>query len=95
MDNTGQVGLLKIIGEESVAAGTRRITALTGRAAMENVRHTQATLSRAAAALRVPPDEVPDRLETLMKEVRQLKKQLAAGPKGGRRKRRAAAGRCH
>jgi alanyl-tRNA synthetase len=83
LDNTGQVGLLKIVGEESVAAGTRRITALTGRAALENVRHTQATLSRAAAALRVPPDEVPDRLEALMKEVRQLKKQLAAGPKGG------------
>jgi alanyl-tRNA synthetase len=81
--NTAQVGLLKIIGEESVAAGTRRITALTGRAAMDNVRHTQAALSRAAAALRVPPDEVADRLDALMKEVRQLKKQVAAGPKGG------------
>ncbi len=82
LSNTAQVGLLKIIGEESVAAGTRRITALTGRAAMENVRHTQATLGRAAAALRVPPDEVPQRLESLIKEVRQLKKQLATGPKG-------------
>jgi alanyl-tRNA synthetase len=40
-------------------------------------------LSRAAAALRVPPDEVADRLDALMKEVRQLKKQVAAGPKGG------------
>ena len=38
LDNTGQIGLLKIIGEESVAAGTRRITALTGRAALEYVR---------------------------------------------------------
>ena len=83
LDNTGQVGLLKIVGEESVAAGTRRITALTGRAALDDVRHTQAALSRAAAALRVPPDEVPDRVEVLAKEVRQLKKQLAAGPKGG------------
>ena len=39
-------------------------------------------MSRAAAALRVPPDEVADRVEALVKEVRQLKKQ-AAGPKGG------------
>ena len=38
LTNTGQVGLLKIIGEESVAAGTRRITALTGPAALDRVR---------------------------------------------------------
>ena len=80
LENTGQVGLLKIIGEESVAAGTRRITALTGRAALESVRRTQAALSRAAAVLKVPPEEVPERAEALAKEVRQLKKQLAAGP---------------
>ena len=82
LTNTAQVGTFKIIGEESVAAGTRRITALTGKAALRNVRQSQATLSRAAAALRVPPDEVADRVEALVKEVRQLKKQ-AAGPKGG------------
>jgi alanyl-tRNA synthetase len=83
LTNTAQVGLMKIVGEESVAAGTRRITALTGRGAMDNVRYTQNTLSRAAAVLRVSADEVADRLETLMKEVRQLKKQAASGPRGG------------
>ena len=90
LDNTGQVGLFKIIGEESVAAGTRRITALTGRAALEHVRQTQAALSRAAAALRVPPDEVPERVEALAKEVRQLKKQAGRRAEGRRRERRAA-----
>jgi alanyl-tRNA synthetase len=83
LTSTGQVGLFKIIGEESVAAGTRRITALTGRGALINVRQTQAALNRAASALRIPSDEVADRVEALVKEVRQLKKQAAAGPKGG------------
>lgn len=83
LTNSGQTGLFKIIGEESVAAGTRRITALTGRAALKNVRQTQAVVSRAAALLRVSLDEVADRVDALVKEVRQLKKQAAAGPKGG------------
>jgi alanyl-tRNA synthetase len=79
LQRTGQVGLLKIIGEESVAAGTRRITALTGPAAWEHVRRNEQWLARAAGVLKVPAGEVPDRVEALLKEVRQLKKQLAAG----------------
>ena len=54
LDNTGQVGLFKIIGEESVAAGTRRITALTGRGALERLREAEDALAETAAALRVP-----------------------------------------
>ncbi len=46
--NSGQIGLFKIVGEESVAAGTRRITALTGPAAIEHVRRNE-------TALRGPP----------------------------------------
>lgn len=83
LTNSGQTGVFKIIGEESVAAGTRRITALTGRAALKNIRQTQTVASRAAAMLRVSLDEVADRVDALMKEVRQLKKQASAGPKGG------------
>jgi alanyl-tRNA synthetase len=83
LSNTGQIGLFKLIGEESVAAGTRRITALTGRAALDHVRHMQASLSRAAAVLRTSPEEVAERVEALLKEVRQLKKQLVSAPKGG------------
>jgi alanyl-tRNA synthetase len=81
LDNTGKIGLFKIIGEESVAAGTRRITALTGKAALDYVRHMYSTLARTASALRVPPDEVPERVESLAKEVRQLKKQASSTPK--------------
>jgi len=81
LDSTGQVGLFKIVSEESVAAGTRRITALTGPAALKHVRRNESVLTRTAAALKVPFDEVPQRVETLAKEVRQLKKQVAAGAK--------------
>jgi len=81
LDNSGQVGLFKIVGEESVAAGTRRITALTGPAALEHVRRHERTLSEAAAVLKVPLDEVPRRVEALAKEIRQLKKRVAAGAK--------------
>ena len=83
LTNSGQTGVFKIIGEESVAAGTRRITAVTGRAALQNIRQTQAVASRTAAMLRVSLDEVADRVDALLKEVRQLKKQASAGPKGG------------
>jgi len=79
LTNTGKVGLLKIVSEESIAAGTRRITALTGQAALENVRRTQQTLTKVASALKIPADEAAGRVEALVKEVRQLRKQLAAG----------------
>jgi alanyl-tRNA synthetase len=81
LDNTGQVGLFKILSEESVAAGTRRITASTGATALTHVRRIEKTLAQTAAALKVPLDEVPQRVETLAKEIRQLKKQVAAGAK--------------
>ena len=81
LENTGRVGLVKITNEESVAAGTRRITALTGPAALEQVRRGEAALAETAAVLKVPSAEVPQRVEALLKEIRQLKKRAAAGPK--------------
>jgi alanyl-tRNA synthetase len=80
LGNTGQVGLFKIASEESVAAGTRRITALTGLAALESVRKIQAALNKAASLLKVPPEHVPDRVETLLKDLREAKKK-ASGPR--------------
>jgi alanyl-tRNA synthetase len=83
LDNSGQVGLFKVVGEESVSAGTRRITALTGPAALDHVRKHEAALHETAAILRVPPAEVPARVAALAKEVRELKKQMTAAPRPG------------
>ncbi|OHB82123.1 MAG: alanine--tRNA ligase [Planctomycetes bacterium RBG_16_64_12] len=81
--NTGQVGLAKIVAEESISAGTRRITALTGLAALDLVRRHEAASSTTARLLGISPSEVAQRVESLVKEVRQLKKQSAAGPRTG------------
>jgi alanyl-tRNA synthetase len=83
LDNSGQVGLFKIVGEESVSAGTRRITALTGAAALAQVRDHERALSETAALLRVPVAEVPARVAALAKELRDLKKQVSAAPRAG------------
>jgi alanyl-tRNA synthetase len=83
LDNSGQIGLVKIVGEESVAAGTRRITALTGQVALEHVRRNETALSRTAAVLKLPVDEIADRVEAMSKELRQLRKQATSGAKSG------------
>ncbi|HEX7379376.1 MAG TPA: alanine--tRNA ligase, partial [Pirellulales bacterium] len=59
LDSTGQVGLFHIVGEESVAAGTRRITAVTGPEALARLRRGQTALAETASVLRVPPADVP------------------------------------
>jgi alanyl-tRNA synthetase len=82
LTNTGQAGLFKIVSEESVAAGTRRITAVTGPAAIERVQNEEAVLAEVAATLKIPVSEVPARVAALAKEVRELKKQPARGPAG-------------
>ncbi len=80
LENTGQVGLLKILKEEGVSAGVRRITALTGQKAVSYVRQTERQLASTAGALKTTPEQVPERVAALVKEVKELKKQLASGP---------------
>jgi alanyl-tRNA synthetase len=75
--------LFKIIGEESVSSGTRRITALTGSAALERVREHERVLAETAGLLRVPVAEVPTRVAAMAKELRDLKKQATAAPRAG------------
>jgi len=73
LDNVGQVGLFKLIGEESVSAGTRRITALTGKAALDLIRQEEETLTEVASALKVPVPMVAERVTALLEEIKALK----------------------
>jgi alanyl-tRNA synthetase len=74
LDNTGQIGLVKITSEESVAAGTRRIVALTGPAALRFVREQETRLRELSQVLKSPAGELVRRAESLLDEVRSLKK---------------------
>jgi alanyl-tRNA synthetase len=67
--------LFKIIGEESVASGTRRITALTGHAALEHVHQEEELLAQVSSTLRVPLGQLGDRVAALLDEIKTLRKQ--------------------
>jgi alanyl-tRNA synthetase len=74
--NTGQIALFKIVSETGVAAGVRRIEALTGPRAYEYVRDEERRLERLGDLMRVPSDGLVRRLEALLEERRALQKRL-------------------
>ena len=75
LENVGQIGLFKVVGEESVASGTRRITALTGVAALDAARAEGEALAAIASTLKVPPQQAADRIVALLDEIKTLKRQ--------------------
>jgi len=88
---TGDIALIHIIGESAVAAGVRRIEALSGQAALEYFSARDRLMQEAAHALRASPEELPARVAALMderkkqeREIADLRKKLAvAGPSAG------------
>jgi len=80
---TGQIGLFKITGEESVAKGVRRITAVTGPVAVAWVQQIESAASAAARALRIKLEELPERIEAMSKEIKELRKAGPGAPAGG------------
>jgi alanyl-tRNA synthetase len=83
VSSTGQIGLVRVVAEESVSAGTRRITAVTGGRALERLRQAERTLAEAAGVLKVPVADVPQRLATVVKELKELKKAKPAAAATG------------
>ena len=78
VSSTGQIGMVRITAEESVSAGTRRITAVTGLRAVDRCRQMEGVLAEAAGGLKVPVAELPHRLAAIAKELKELKKSRPA-----------------
>jgi alanyl-tRNA synthetase len=76
VSRTGDIGFFKIVGESSVAAGVRRIEALTGPSALRHVQKTEQVLFEAAQRLKDAPQNVTGRIEKLLAEHKALEKEV-------------------
>ena len=77
VDRTGDIALFKITSEGAVAAGIRRVEAVTGEAARQYLEH-QASLSKAVAStLKSKLDDVPERVQSLLSERKQMEKEIS------------------
>ncbi|HET7434725.1 MAG TPA: alanine--tRNA ligase [Thermoanaerobaculia bacterium] len=86
VNRTGDIGVFKIIADRSLAAGVRRMEALTGRGAVEYFRKLDDTTHTLSSQVNVPIDELPayvrslqDKQKSLEKELKQLKLRIASG----------------
>jgi alanyl-tRNA synthetase len=73
----GEIGLFKIVSEQGLAAGVRRIEAATGLNALGYVRSVEGTLRGAARVVKASPGEVAEKIEKLLDRERQLEKEIA------------------
>jgi alanyl-tRNA synthetase len=78
---TGDIGLVSLIGESGVAAGVRRIEALTGKSARKAANKQLQVVKAAAAELKVPLEEMPGRIGTLLDERKRLERDLSEAKK--------------
>ncbi|OWQ83072.1 alanine--tRNA ligase [Roseateles aquatilis] len=75
---TGDIGLFKIVAESGVAAGIRRVEAVTGENALHYLQSLESTLTAVAGTLKAAPSEVELRVQAVLDQVRALEKDLAA-----------------
>ena len=75
---TGDIGVFKVVAESGVAAGVRRIEAVTGANALAYLQQLEATVAQAAGALKAPAAELQSRIGQVLEQVRALEKEVAA-----------------
>ena len=75
---TGDIGLFKIVGESGVAAGVRRIEAVTGENALAYLQSLESTVDQAAAVLKAPVAELTTRIGGTLEQIKALEKEVAA-----------------
>jgi alanyl-tRNA synthetase len=74
---TGDIGLFKIVAESGIAAGIRRVEAVTGEGALAHVQASEAQLADVAAQVKAQPQEAAARVQQILDNVRALEKELA------------------
>jgi alanyl-tRNA synthetase len=74
---TGEIGLVTVVSEAAVAAGVRRVEALTGHAARRHLAEQDKRVREIAARLKARPEEAVDRVEALVEDRRRLERELA------------------
>ena len=75
---TGDIGLFKVVGESGVAAGVRRIEAITGINALAYLQSLESTVDQAAAAFKAPAAELNNRIGGALDQIKALEKEIAA-----------------
>jgi len=76
VDRTGDIGLFRVVSEGGVAAGVRRIEAVTGVGALEDIARTDRALADICDAVKGSPANAADKVVSLRKELRELEKQV-------------------
>jgi alanyl-tRNA synthetase len=75
---TGDIGLFKIVAESGVAAGVRRVEAVTGENALAYLQSLESTVQSAAGSLKASPSELQGRIGQVLEQVKSLEKEIAA-----------------
>ncbi|MEN9384967.1 MAG: hypothetical protein RL323_2110, partial [Pseudomonadota bacterium] len=75
---TGDIGLFKVVAEGGVAAGVRRIEAVTGEGALAYLQQLESTVAEAAGALKAPVAELTHRIGSALDQIKSLEKEVAA-----------------
>ena len=78
VQRTGDIGLFKVVAESGVAAGVRRIEAVTGANALAYLQDLEATVHQAAGTLKAPAAELQGRITQVLDQVKTLEKEVAA-----------------
>ena len=78
VQRTGDIGLFKVVAEGGVAAGVRRIEAVTGEGALAYLQRLEATVTQVASTIKVPVAEINQRIVHVLDHVKQLEKEIAA-----------------
>jgi alanyl-tRNA synthetase len=79
LDHTGEAGFFKIVSEEGISKGVRRLTCVTAREAVAAVQKEDAILANLTERFRCKPEELPARVDSLQEEIKKLQQQLRKG----------------